>query len=264
MKNISQLESSKNIEVDNWRIFVLEVEETLIELGKGINSLWPKITEVKGMENGLHNKQRIRRDIRSRITASDGKILTCIDDNLSHHYTYGLCREVADKRSDEYCYFHFDTHVDFFSPQRKYWVAAGGFVEMIMRDSNAKALRYIGCRSLKRTFEIISQRIKNFQYVTSLENIDDLEPLMENTPNDAYVSIDLDVLGGDDIMSTRCLTDGPLSLDMLLESLRVINQYKNIISADICGYRKTDDVERDQRTLGAFAKITETITGYKP
>lgn len=259
---------------ENWKIVVLKHDRASAQIAKLIGDLYPGITEVRKISNGLDraSKTTIREAIRKSVKAGkEQKVLTLYGSGGKHHYTYGLCREVADKRSEGYTYFHFDYHTDY-----GYTLHNGNddilncaeFVDVILRDSNAQALRYVGCRSsiddgwcsvdIEKIGKTYDSDLKDQPNSKTMKKA--IRRLLQNTPNDVYISMDLDVLNSDEIRTAY--GNGPLSLNQLLESLDVIKTQKNIISADVLGY--STEWRRHEKSLLTYARIVEMVTGNKP
>ena len=260
MIKFSHLESSSDIPTEDWRIVVLEHDEGSKELGGYVHRLWPDITEVCKIRADLSTKEDIRQAIRSCIGDKKGRILTLYGSGKSHQLTYGLCTEVADKRSDEYGYVHFDAHNDFADSPSK-TIDYGNFVREIMKDSNATALRHIGCVTCHIS-PLISESVKNFRSVSRLEDPNDFKSLLKNLPDDVYATTDIDVLKGHLAIAESAWGEGPLSLNMYLECLDILKTYKNLISADVLGYSKGDCTWKDSNTLDTYAKIARKIISY--
>ena len=86
----------------------------------------------------------------------------------------------------------------------------------------------------------------------------DFKPLLEDLPEDVYISIDLDVLGGKDTIPTG-YPEGPLSLNMLLECLELVKKYRNLISADAVGYFPSYQTQDNLKALHTYAEIAKKI-----
>lgn len=260
---------------ENWKIVVLNMDdEASYQIAELIKDLYPDITEVRKISNKLAHasKNAIRKAIRKSVKVDEEqKVLTLYSSGGMHHYTYGLCREVADKRSESYAYFHFDHHPDYgyssidrFSSIDRKILNCGAFVRHILRDSNAQALRYVGCRSLvddewcssdvEKIGKTYDSDYKDRLECNGVEKT--MERLLQNTPNDVYISMDLDVLKPEEIQTSY--GNGPLLLDQLLESLDGIKRRKNIVSADALGY--TTIGGRHEKSLLAYARIVEMVT----
>jgi arginase family enzyme len=101
-----------------------------------------------------------------------------------HHYTYGLCTEVANRKSDRYAYFHFDAHPDWGDNDP---LSCAGFVEAILNDSHAQALRYVGCGrglEIEWSYKYASGNRIRSQGITKV-----IKWLLKGTPRDVYISL---------------------------------------------------------------------------
>ena len=97
----------------DWKIFCLEVDEPSKEIGEFMKRIWPdKVSTIKlpGQWNVVE-KEHLK-DLLWQFRNIDGKVLTVYGSGLFHHFTYGLLRNVADIRSDNYTYIHIDQHTD--------------------------------------------------------------------------------------------------------------------------------------------------------
>lgn len=254
--------SSTNDTNEDWRILILNHDKSSEELGNYIKSLWPGITDVVKIKDDLRTREEIRQVIRDYTNNQKGKILTLYGTGRLHHYTYGLCKEVADKRSDRYSYFHFDAHSDSeeISPQglNRGTLNCENFVRGIMKDSKSNAVRYVGS-VICHFIPPLSQTFKNVRCIPNAENIDDFRKILENLPNDLYMSTDLDVLSGHYAVDKDFQSAGRLSLDTLIECYKILREHKNIISADVLGYVKNGQDWINSRTLEAYSRIAKVI-----
>jgi arginase family enzyme len=262
MMSTLQSNLSTNDSNEDWRILILNHDKSSEELGNYIKSLWPDITDAVKIKNDLSTREEIRKAIKGCINNHNGKLLTLYGTGKLHHYTYGLCTEVADKRSNEYSYFHFDAHNDsedipseVLNPRTLNY---GNFVPRIMKDSKAKSVRYVGS-VICHILPFISQTTKNVRCISNVENVDALKKILENLPNDLYMSTDLDVLAGHYAVDSDFQGAGRISVDTLIDCYEVLKKYKNIISADILGYSRSGQNWRDSMTLEAYAKIAKVI-----
>lgn len=255
-----------------WEIHVLDTgDDATKELGNFLKNLYPK--ELRIVEKGEYNFSTFVDDEEclnmQKNVRNNRRLITLYGDGGLHYFTYWLCKDL-DKKSDDYAYFHFDAHNDFPCPDG--YMYSGGFVEAIMRHTNAKALRYIGLmRSIGYVtadenasyMEEVRNKVKNFDFrwADEIRNPEDIIPLLENTPKDAYISIDLDVLPSREI-EVDC-GNGLLEKDTLLKCLKIIKKHKTIKGMDICGlpfsYNKKVPRENFERALQIYNEIVRTI-----
>jgi arginase family enzyme len=252
-------------DLTEWDILVLEVDIPSREFGKFLELIWParvkrrKIPSSlgKGVSYGcLHKKKDIREGIKNILDWETDKVLTVYGSGRFHHYTYGLCREIADKRSEAYDYIHFDYHSD--NGHFRYnneEIYAGSFVKSILKDSKAKNLRFIGGSEGLTKDDLIENEFEK----TLLEYV-------RGAQEDAYLSIDLDVMDEGEVKTD--FWQGKLKIEELLDSISVIQKEKNLISADILGYSSTDILgyprKIDAKSLLLYAAAAAQIIGVNP
>ena len=179
-----------------------------------------------------------------------------------HHYTYGLCHELADKRSQRYTYIHIDQHTDFGSTVPHAFsnlLSCGNFVTQILEDTNAKPSVHIGQELpyLVRPFSY-DKKISELRFITKLDGkqkkFKRINNLFSWMRPEVYVTVDLDVLRG------HVRTDyesGYLTLKQLLKTLTQIKQRRKIIGLDICGL--TEDEEIDERSIQTHRDIINCV-----
>jgi arginase family enzyme len=178
-----------------------------------------------------------------------------------HHYTYGLCHELADKRSQRYTYVHIDQHTDFGTIIPHIFsglLSCGNFVTQILEDTNAKPSVHIGQTYPYNPLSCLNARASDLRFITNLK---ENQKRFKRTNNlfscmrpEVYVTIDLDVLNG------YVRTDygkGYLTLKQLLRTLTQIKQRRKIIGLDICGL--TEDLEIDEQSIQTYRDVINCI-----
>jgi arginase family enzyme len=186
-----------------------------------------------------------------------------------HHYTYGLCKSLADRRTPDYSYVHIDDHTDFgaendFEPEEK-TLACGDFVAHILADTNAQPSIHIGqdfmCRRKNLPIKKRSS-IKNLMFAMYLRNGEKkyrkLRNMFSEMKGQVYVSIDLDVLKKEHI--TTDYGNGYLGLEDLVNIIKKIKYYREIIGFDICGLNSRYTSDSDIQT---HRTLVENIIGVK-
>ncbi|MBI4141142.1 arginase family protein [Candidatus Woesearchaeota archaeon] len=227
-------------------IACLEVDEPSKQAGRFISAIWPGRMQPVF----LTPPDNLNPATREYITASTknvctlkGRVLTIYGSGSFHHYTYGLVKNLANTRSENYAYVHIDQHTDNGSPESPY-LGNGGFVGQIGLEKSIAAVRYIGCEQIlnKETPAAIILQNKTINEDGVQKTLQDI---LAGTPDDVYVSIDLDVLKKNE-MITRW-EEGLMGINTLIEVIQFLIQKKNIISADILGhgsYWMPGDVDR--------------------
>lgn len=186
-----------------------------------------------------------------------GKNLVMYGHGEYHHFTYGLCAEIADKQSSEYTYVHIDNHHD------TYWehngkFNCGSFVRRILGETNAKSVRYIGTAPPAQHVDVAIDGIKlkkgTMKSLGTREVAEkSLESLFDGTPEDVYLTIDLDVMP-QRYVTTSAGEDwgvGMMDPGTLMKTVDFIKEKKNIIGADILGYTGGSN----GNGLGIYSKI---------
>ena len=217
-----------------------------------------------------YTKRKIRRSIRQAFEAQDLRKtpLVVYGSGDYHHYTYGLCREVADKRSAGYSYIHIDQHTDFGSPRefrpKKSDLCCGDFVAQIVEDTNAKSSTHIG-QDFTWNLGSVARGTKFTDYMFSMHLKDNqmwfrkIRDMLSWTKPEVYVTIDLDVLTPPFIRTDY--ENGDLTLPQLLQTIRKIKQRRKIVGLDICGL--TDENEIDERSIQTHVEIINCVRGVR-
>ncbi|MBI4141595.1 arginase family protein [Candidatus Woesearchaeota archaeon] len=170
-------------------------------------------------------------ELTSGIDKLEGKVLTIYGSGSFHHYTYGLIRNLADVRSKKYTYVHIDQHTDDASPQAEH-LGCGSFVGQLNKPP-VEAIRYIGCEQILSVFTQ-KEFVLNNQTINEKGVQKSLQDILAGTPDDVYVSIDLDVLNKNEMLTRWA--EGKMSIDTLLQIIDYLKNNKNIISADVLGH----------------------------
>lgn len=227
--------------MSDWKLVILKLKQDCAakEIIDVFQNIW---------SDGVIIKQKRRRSISKRgaVTASikrafndlEGKILTLYSKGDYHHYTYGLCKVVADSRSKSYCYMHLDHHNDaiFYN---YYDLGMAAFVQHIKKYTNASSVLLLG--PPKSSFEALNYVTPGIDLVTEKELYDqkNFRKIISNQQEkDVYLSCDLDVLHREEFSANW--SRGELKLDDAKTIIKTINEEKNVISADILGYNGSD------------------------
>lgn len=256
----------------NWQLLSLEVDDGGKDIGEYLsNDLGYDIKRISledflAEEKKISNLRRRRQDpldearsweppnvrgksqlisLMETFTAdAPGPVLAVYGSGYFHHYTYGLTA-AASRLSEEFCYIHFDAHIDCF-PMRRVridgTVVYSDFVEDIVKDESHNAREVIMVGSFLGGFDWC----KGIPYaplrlldkkLNSEEGLEDLAELLDATCHDVYISFDLDVTPADEILTDwRDWERGNLRKKQLMKMLSLIKEKKNIIGADILGF----------------------------
>ncbi len=258
--------------MSEWKLLVLEVDEPSKDLGDFFKRVWEKETVVKRIRGDLWNRDQIQKEVEAVVSdVRADRVLTVYGHGRYHHYTYGLCRAVADPRSRAYTYLHIDHHPDDHDFQGNIDLACGGFVNTILKKSNATQARCIGADincgksfkeadaiyNLQYTGPIMTERKGNRKEIDVRQNINaSITRLLFDTPQDIYVSMDFDVMANEELKTDY--SRGDLRLPELLECLDVLMKQRNLISADMLGYSSD---ELHGKSLAFYAIVAGRIIG---
>lgn len=227
----------------------------------------PVILDLPELEVGQKHKEVIKKMIHDTFKNKklDKTPLVVYGSGRKHHYTYGLCRGIADKLSKKYTYVHIDEHTDMgneigpaFSNS---YLSCGNFVTDILLDSNAETSLHIGqsyafCRQNGWTKR--ATKLKDLMFSLNLKykkkNINSVRDLFAAMLPEIYVTLDLDVLN--EYMMTD-FSPGNLSLEELLDTLTKIKQKRKIVGMDICGLG--EDVNIDKRSIQTHREIINCV-----
>ena len=261
-----------------WNVVVFEHDKPSAEISNFFGKVWDgQLTTARACHfpKTLSCREDIIKETRgiSAVGTEIDKILTLYGYGGAHHYTYGLCNHVPLPRVGEYLYIHIDHHSDsspgYFESKYdrkarksvktgRYILGCGSFVEDI-KNIGAKERLYIGTGKpwgVKYSPNWIDE--------TSLKdgrsrNSAIKKALDATICNDAYISMDLDVLGHKEIETG--FSRGNLTLEDLLKILDRIRQYKNIIGADILGYReKGSHLDRSRKPEHRYSYAISYLT----
>ncbi|GAF74306.1 unnamed protein product, partial [marine sediment metagenome] len=194
-----------------------------------------------------------------------------------HHYTYGLCRVLATRRSEDFAYIHIDQHHDMWKLYGDS-VDCSRFVQLIVEDCSLSHALLIGNKNEYKIPKRFISEIKNKLYsqVPVNELKKNLEKKLYNAlkklPDDVYISFDLDVMNKSEIQTGW--PGGELIREEILQCIRVIKSKKNIIGVDILGwsvdfeenrerpeYQQSLQSEMAQKSLSLYAAIVSEIMG---
>ncbi|MFH1106255.1 MAG: hypothetical protein V1731_03560, partial [Candidatus Aenigmatarchaeota archaeon] len=84
---------------NGWKIYVLEHDPHSKELSESLQWLF-ELEKRKIFVTYGDTKSQIMNNVKSSIDGARGRILTVYGHGSAHKLTYGLCKHVADKRSD--------------------------------------------------------------------------------------------------------------------------------------------------------------------
>lgn len=247
-----------------WSLYSLELDGGAEEIGSYFQKRGYSIKRAvpqevsRGEYATIIEKSEIERIVRSSIE-SNGKNLVLYGDGNCHHFTYGLCR-LADKISDEYCYIHIDHHFDAYGDPNKNNLNCANFVGQILSDCHvySKNTRghkfyaiFIGSMPDARFMNSFSLSCDNaFNERELKKSTKRLELILGNMPDDAYVTMDLDVMAESEIYTEYQSHKGMLKRN-LLDILGIIKSRKRIIGADVLGYTHRN---QGHMNIGAFKR----------
>lgn len=219
--------------MESWKVVVLEHDEASKQIGDFFEKTWTDGIIRKNMGNlWLEEKDFNAETMQRMVGKLEGKILTLYGNGSYHNYTYGLCYAIAHKRSDNYMYTHIDNHTDSIYREGGI-IKCGSFVENIVEEPEANDILLIGAengenfkeRTTIRQKDLISKQAKDIVR----------KKLKKKLQKDVYASLDLDILKNEEISTD--FMQGILGLKHLLDILEVLKEEKNLVSADILGYK---------------------------
>jgi hypothetical protein len=230
----------------DWKIYTLEwgdpgeTKSTGEEIGDFLKKLWPDdVTRV-----WVPRHIKTKRDVilyTGAIDQGDKKMLAVYPEGGNHHYTYGLCKTIADKRCKKYHYIHFDYHTDDAGPNESrrnvekkgldYELRDFLFVPHIVRDTHASSVEFVG-----------NTWIPYVKYKKT-----------SKPEKKAYLSLELDFMHQDEFDSRYPM--GTWRRTELLEKLDEILTDHTLISADCSGYFGHEDPKSLALITCACAKI---------
>jgi len=228
----------------DWTILVLELDNASRVVGESLKDIYKDMVVSVHRDINYFNKEDIKKFL-SKIPIPNTKVLGVWGNGCFHQYTYGLCTAIADRRSKSYGYVHIDHHSDTADYDMPINFSCGGFVASILRDSNAQTVRFIGNAGFP--FKNLEGKFSGTRYLSESGlrgkksnsiNVGRLEHLLEGTPEDLYISMDLDVIDMNEISTSfrGGSVGGTITSEELLKILRLMDERKNIIGADVLGY----------------------------
>ncbi|MFH0889890.1 MAG: hypothetical protein V1836_01970 [Candidatus Aenigmatarchaeota archaeon] len=227
---------------NGWKIYVFEHDPYSSELAESLQLVFGLERRSVNVTYGDNRKQIINK-VKKAINGDHERILTVLGHGYAHKMTYGLCKHVADSRSDGYVYYHFDQHGDIGHIWTR--ITHGGFVARLFNDTKAQDVVFsdepdFNSRALARGLDV-----------------DDTGASLMTNKNvpDAYCSFDLDCMRYEEIKTGW--PGGTMHSIALLNEVENIKTKKDIISADVLGYSG----ERDAKSHVMYAVLMETLIG---
>jgi len=235
--------SSVNLkDAPEWTILILELDEASKIVGERLRDVYKEMVLTVELDVDRFDKEEVKKSL-SEIQIPNTRVLGAWGDGRFHNFTYTLCTGIADRRSKSYGYIHIDHHSDSGDYDATSNFSGSAFVSTLLRDSNAKTVRFIGSEGLK-TEEKLEGKFSRIRYVLE-EDLrmadsfeDSIKYLLKGTPKDVYVSIDLDVVDMMEVTTSFRTLDwgGTLTGGELSTILGLIDKRKNIIGADVSGF----------------------------
>lgn len=260
--------------MDNWLVVVLhnqpdsilkDVFETAFPKGRVVSLFRPGLWDHSWTPTGPEMVDWFRRRIYDPGIWRH-RVLTVYESGYYHHYTYALSRLAAKRRgllereAWNWTYFHFDNHRDDyeFADREKHgrssFLSYGNFVDSLAYDHGAlpfligpnvypehDARGYLINRFhipiYSNSFPRRVARSRNWQghrrYPTTGTHLPCQEDLV-NTPQDAYLSFDLDVLAPSEIV-TDFDQNEYMTLRRLCQIVDRVREHKRVFGADLLG-----------------------------
>lgn len=247
--------------MENWKLLVLKHDTASDHIKRFFEQIWADKIESISPEN-THPKEYFIKELKKELKSLEeiikqNKILTLYGNGNYHHCTYGLCYNIARKKSEDYMYIHIDKHTDATYPLRNSFNCAA-FVENIVEEPNAKDILFIGTSwgdNLRKRENITQQLLMSEDSQNKIREV-----LRNKNQTDTYCSLDLDVLNETEV--STAYPQGEIKLEHLLKAISVIQEEKNIISADMLGYNpKGYEYGYDPVSLLTYATLAAKITG---
>lgn len=247
-----------------WKLVILDCDPSTERVAHFFENVWSDgIMHIvnQGLNGPSTKKKNVIKDTEP-ISRLEGKILIIYGDGIYHHYTYGLCTATAYKKSKDYIYVHTDNHTDAGNHGIDGYIGCGSFVEDIIKGAGAKDALLLGpthgSNELKRT-HIDQPTLASEKAEEALR-----DKLKEKLQKDVYASFDLDVMHRTEIITSY--GQGMLELKHLLKIIEVINEEKNVISADILGLSSSTSYRLKSECLEpvsllTYAALAAKITG---
>lgn len=247
-----------------WMLAVLEHDTASVQIGNFFDKIWSDgiIRKYINSDEIISDKGTITKEIQRAFGSLEGKILTVYGHGDYHHYTYGLCKVIASKRSKDYIYAQIDHHTDSWK-RTDGNIRCGSFVEQILEEPEVKDIINIGTEIKLGDYDHTRTIIPQNELVSKAARELLRKALREKKQKDIYPSMDLDILTKTEIAVVQGLEQGILELNHLLNVVDVIQEEKNIISADILGYTAENYFTSDLTpvTLLVYATLAAKITG---
>jgi len=221
-------------------------------------------------------KETVEEAVKSAIKPKDERALVVYGSGSFHHYTYGLSR-IAQRSSNEFTYIHIDHHNDWFGSSIDPDLICGNFVGHIARNTankgiiHPKNIIFIG--SKPDHYDFINDATK--EHTISFkenqirdDNFREIRKVLADNPEDAYLSIDLDVMADEEARTSY--SRGNLRKKELLYIVDMVKSSKNLIGADVLGYcitLKDADIKNKWEArfnfLNRFLQRKKTLQLYK-
>jgi arginase family enzyme len=220
-------------------------------------------------------KETIEEAVKAAIKPKDEKALVVYGSGDYHHYTYGLAK-IAERLSKEFTYIHIDHHCDWFGNSTNPDIACGNFVGHIARNTANKGLiqprniLFIGSRILyyKHIEEPQEKTIGFKEWEMREDNFKAIREVLADNHEDAYLSIDLDVMNPYEARTAH--SRGGLKKEEMMYILDMVKSSKRLIGADVLGYciniREADIKSKWEARfgfLGKFLQRKQTLQLYK-
>mgnify|MGYP001562760775 CR=1 FL=1 len=143
--------------MSDWHFLSLEMDVPSYLLGEHFRRQYPTPPEqIELPHEDSISKWGLERIIRNAIPKiirkSKAPTLCFSGHGKYHHYTYGLCRALADQRSNKYGYIHIDQHHDMWGDSEGWSfrrLNCGGFVKSIRGNTNASQVLTIGAQKVE-------------------------------------------------------------------------------------------------------------------
>ena len=216
--------------MENWKLLILEMDSSSKESANFFKRVWTDEIITKEITPFDYvKKETITNQVNEVTKNLEGKILTIYGHGDFHHYTYGLCNTIAKTRSDDYAYIHIDNHsgsIDNYNNN----LSCESFVSSILEDPKAKKIILLGARDYS---DEEHARIEQKTLINNLKRT--TQRALKKIPSqDVYPSLDLDILSETELHAGH--DQGILTLNHMINIIRLIKSEKNMVSADMLGY----------------------------
>jgi len=244
---------------NDWKILCLEVDKESKEVGRFIGNIWPSKILCFHQSEICWNASKMEISLKE-LMKLEGRIFTVYGNGFFHNFTYGLVKNIGDVRSNAYSYVHIDQHTDT-NDQFMKLLTCANFVNFIPIYSNGRTVRHIGIKHVLG--HVPSSDILKADEITDSGMVDSLEKLMCGTVDDAYVSMDLDVLLPNEMQTAY--PGGNVDLSTFLQVIDWLKVNKRIISADALGFAdlpsEFGSKYMKEKSLLVYAMIAATLFG---